>query len=249
MLIATGYNCNNGEEEEHARPREECSVSTLEAAPEERIECETENAHGEATGIDEVAGITVRFKGCNFGGTPATTPGLPAGEIQTNTLKGRLGYINKTNHEVGVLLEPAAAGGLFAKFEILEGILTASVGVGNPTEGSFYESQQPNVTPGVPSGHDGVISTITPISQMSHTFTQDYRTERITIPCTDHTCDSPEDHGFINVPSRFEGGPLEALEWLATHPTLEPVVTSAWGPAAQEITNVDTVEGEAEIKG
>ena len=100
-----------------------------------QVECASEHASGEAVGSDEVANISVRFTGCQFDGAPATTNGLAAGEIQTNTLKGGLGYTNKSHHEVGVLLQPVAPGGLFAEFEVLEGYAIVRVGMGNATAG------------------------------------------------------------------------------------------------------------------
>ena len=112
-------------------------------------ECEGEHASGEATGTDEVTSVSVRFTGCTSFGEPATSAGLAAGEIQVNALKGRLGYINKGAHEVGVLLEPAAAGGLFAEFEALEGNVDVRIGVGNATAGAFYEGAK---TPAYPTG-------------------------------------------------------------------------------------------------
>ena len=48
------------------------------------------------------------------------------------------------------------------------------------------------------------------------------------------------------MPRRFEGGQLEELEVHQDNPELEG---TDWGPASQEITNVNTVEGTAEIKG
>ena len=77
----------------------------------------------------------MRFKGCTFAGDPATTHGLSAGEIQVNALKGRLGYINKVGHEVGVILEPTTAGGAFAEFEVLEGNLMSTLASATPPKG------------------------------------------------------------------------------------------------------------------
>ena len=192
--------------------------------------------------------VSVRFTGCTSFGTPATTPGLPAGEIQTSALKGQLGYINKAKHEVGVLLEPATSGGLFAEFEVLGGFATFHVGVGNATQGAFWEN---NSTPGTPNGDDGVISPIAPIGQMTHTFTQNYRVEEGTFNwnkaegCHQLSEEECEASTWRNVPSSFEGGQLEVLE---TSPTTEGGGWE-WEPSGQEITNVNTVEGEAEIKG
>ena len=197
----------------------------------------------------------MRFAGCTSFGEPATTPGLPAGEIQTAPFKGRLGYINKATHAVGVLLQPATAGGPFAEFEVFEGQKVDHVGAGSAAEGAFYEEAS-----GTPTGNDGVISPITPINQMTHTFTQNYRTETIApyepVSCPiSHTCPHGDENfaeepakDILNIPSHFEGGPVEALEnYLANS---EPGNgTGSWSPAGQEITNVNTVEGEAEIKG
>ena len=174
------------------------------------VECETEHASGEAAGANEVAGISVRFKGCQSFGVPATGFGLPAGEIQVNPLKGKLGYINKAKHEVGVLLEPATPG-LFTAFEIFEGGGEIEVGVGNSTEGSFYENFS---TPGVPSGGDGVISPIAPINQMTPTFTQSYQSSKRpenlleAENCEDILEPVKPYKVQENVPTSFEGGPL-----------------------------------------
>ena len=189
---------------------------------------------------------------------PATTHGLPAGEIQTDTLKGRLGYITKATHEVGVLLEPAMAGGAFAEFEVLGGYEVVRVGVGNAAEGAFYEEAH-----GTPTGNDGIISPITPVNQMTHTFTQSYRAETIEPyeppSCAiSHTCRegnkafNGENNAidFLNVPSHFESGRLAALEDYIEAPNEGPTGSSyAWSPATEEVTNVNTVEGQAEIKG
>ena len=226
------------------------------------IECSAEHATGEAVGSNEITNVSVLFTGCSFQGVPAQTPGLKPGEIQVNTLKGHLGYINKAGHEVGVLLEPAVAGGKFVTFEILAGEALEHVGVGNATEGAFYEE-----TPGSPTGHDGVISPIVPVDQMTRAFTQNYRIEKIQpyepVSCrviyVSHTCPhgskglfAEEDADFVNIPSHFEGGQLEALEVFQDGAEGDgngyEEETSQWDPAGQEITNVNTVEGEAEIK-
>ena len=124
---------------------------------------------------------------------------------------------------------------------MLEGVLTVHVGVGNATEGSFYEE---GGAPGQPNGHDGVISPITPIDQMTHTFTQNYRAEERTFNCTKN-CSEEQIPEFRNVPSKFEGGQLAALETKLAGGG----ETSDWGASSEEITNVNTVEGNAEIKG
>ena len=233
-------------------PRKDCEGEGYERANDASVECATEAATGEAAGTNEVANVSVHFTGCTSFGTPATTPGLAAGEIQTTSLKGRLGYINKATHEVGVLLEPTSVNGRFAEFEVLEGNLLIGVGVGNATEGSFWEGAG---TPGDPSGHDGVISPVTPVDQMTHTFTQNYRIEERRVPCPENC--KPELGGgtempaYLNVPSSFEGGQFQALESYdeSTGKELPVGLSGEWQPSGQEITNVNTVEGQAEIKG
>ncbi len=74
----------------------------------EQIECESESNSGEAVGANELANIHVVFKGCLARGEfDAQNEGANTGEIIVNTLKGKLGYINKGEHKVGVLLEPS----------------------------------------------------------------------------------------------------------------------------------------------
>ncbi len=244
VLNADGYLCRSEEyAQPHALPREQCNEGGFEyGVVGVKVECSSEHATGEATGSNEVVDISVRFKGCTTVGEPATTHGLLAGEIQVNPLKGRLGYINKASHEVGVLLEPVSAGGLFAEFEVLNGEALERVGEGNATEGSFYEET-------ASTGDNGIISPITPVNQMTHTFTQNYRSESISnYPCKAKTCiEGPESRADLNVPSRFEGGQLEELEW--QQQKVGERWLSSWSPASEEITNVNTVEGEAEIKG
>ncbi len=252
ILKMAAYECQQEDGELSVQlPREDCvglgdSHEGYESFSYLATECEGEHASGESTGTDEVTNISVRFTGCTAFGEPATSAGLPAGEIQVNPLKGRLGYINKAAHEVGVLLEPTTAGAEFAAFEIFEGSGEVHVGVGNATAGAFYEGAK---TPGVPTGHDGIISPIVPVDQMTHTFTQKYKAEEREVPCPEN-CQSSH-HGmmdqFQNVPGSFEGGQLEALEGYVSL-TGETGATD-WSSAGQEVENTNTVEGEAEIKG
>ena len=158
-LEAAPYGCQKIHEgflgEEPMTPHEDCmgelGFTGIGVTP--FVECVTEHASGEADGSNEVANVSVLFTGCTFFGDPATTKGLAAGEIRVNTLKGHLGYISAAKHEVGVLLEPATSKGLFAEFEVLNGVNDFRVGEGNATEGAFYEQAH-----GTPTGNDGVIS-------------------------------------------------------------------------------------------
>lgn len=197
------------------------------------ITCETEKASGEAVGTDEIKNVAVRFTGClAFATDPVTSEGLEPGEIETYKLDGRLGYISKSHTpepEVGVLLQPEAPHGLFAKFDFNGAEVV--VGEGNKTEGSFYES----TGPGDPTGNDGIISPIEPVNAMTPTFTQDY------------TRGTGVESKYENIP-QFETGPTYLLEDRQHGPNEE--LTTDWGPASEKITNVNTLEeGEAEIKG
>ena len=218
--------------EQERHPRAECEEYYENGIGE--VECKTENATGEAAGTDEIANVSVRFTGCTaLGVIPVSSAGLEEGEIETSKLKGRLGYINKGAHEVGVLLEPVTKGAQFTSFRIDLGEelpIEFAVGVGNSTEGAFY-------TPEATGGYDGVISPITPVNHMTHTFTQDYRVNVV------------GEERVENVPNKFDevGAHVELLEayeanWLEGY-------SGAWSGAGQELTNVNTLtEGEAEIK-
>jgi len=70
---------------------------------------------GEITGPNEVADVVLKFKGASPAAYGCTSNGLEgeAGELVTNDVIGRLGYLNKTAKTVGLLLE--APGGVIAK--------------------------------------------------------------------------------------------------------------------------------------
>ena len=233
VLSATMYECRVAEEEEAPSgrfPRAECTnegrgSGYLVEVPNLKVECTSEHASGEAVGSDQVANVSVHFNGCLiFGVDPCRTPGAAAEEIRTEPLKGNLGYIEKATTKVGVLLEPVAAKGRFANLECENIEADVSVGVGDSAEGAFY-------TPEATGGYDGIISPITPINMMTPKFTQQY------------TANANRE----NIPSHFEGGHIELLETFLETTTL-PIESTTWSPAGQEITNVNTVEGEAEIK-
>lgn len=218
------------------------------------VECTSEHDSGEASGLNEVKNVNVEFEGCKaLGAFPAETEGsegtpqhkeyIESGggqsvgshpeRITVNVLKGRLGYINKSatpEPEVGILLEPVAAPGLFTRFLIGIVNLETEVGVGNATEGAYYK-------PEATGGNDGLISPVTPINTMTHTFKQVYK------------LNTAPGHEFENVPSHFEGGQFEGLEDAAKYPFEAPAIGSAWSGAGEEIADENTVEGEAEIKG
>lgn len=188
------------------------------------VECKHEEATGEASGKNGVANVHVTFTGCQALGSIPCSNTANAEEIQTTPLKGELGYINKEAHEVGVLLTPVTKKGLFAKFECTIGI-TFEVGIpqGKLQGKAYYEPK---------NGGDAVISPITPVNQMSSSFTQVYSINS----------------NFENTPSKFEGKKLSVLETTAFN-TEKPFIRGLWGAAGEEITNVNTPEEPVEIKG
>ncbi len=221
VLTSTLEQCENKNGEYHRVPRSECvgEIQTLKAA----IECESETNSGETFGTNEVRNVLVTFRGCKlFGSTPCEN-GNVEGEIQVNPLKGALGYINKAEKKVGLVLEPTTKHGLFANFRCYH--LGVAVGVGSAAEGAFYKPEKTG-------GYDGIISPITPVNAMTSSYTQTYTV-------------NPETNE--NIPSHFEGKHLELLETY-NYITTEPTVESLWTSAGEEITNVNTPAEEGEIK-
>jgi hypothetical protein len=190
------------------------------------IECEAENSSGEATKSKNIANVKVVFTGCEYlGFAPCNSAGAASGEIKTEPLKGFLGYISKAKKEVGVVLEPVKKHGSFAKFDCGE-IVDIVVGVGNGTEGAWYE-------PETTGGYDQVISPITPVNTMTSEYTQVYT-----------TANEPP---YGNVPHKLEGKHISALE-STVQPVSVPEQHWDWGAAGEEITNVNTPAEVGEIK-
>jgi hypothetical protein len=222
-----------------------------------KVECATETNTGEAEGKNKIANVHVTFTACNlFGSFVCEQEGKEPGEIETSTLKGKLGWIDKSEKEVGVLLEPAQHHGRFTEFAC--GGIGVVVGVGNKKEGTEYvqgenypegcfgapsakepEGGCPKATPTEEKhgGYDGVISPITPVNQMTSEFTQVYTEE-------------PE-YPHRNLPTHFEGKHIDLLEdyqTLAPSGYEEATHTTGWSSAGEVITNVNTPEEEGEIK-
>lgn len=193
------------------------------------IECEKENATGEASGKANVVNVHVTFKGCKlFGNSPCSSAGSASGEVKTNALKGKLGIINKATKEVGVLLEPVTKHGQFAHLDCGGGETPVTVGVGNTKDGAYY-------LPENKGGNDQIISPITPVNQMTSTFTQVYSTNL--------------EEPIENIPNKFEGkarSTLESYDELFIGETMEG--QTPWSSAGEEITNVNTPEKPGEIK-
>ncbi len=211
----------------HVIPRSQCEGG-VEGGLKVAIECESEHNVGEAVGSNGLKNITVKFRGCKLFGSVPCGNGAVEGEIVVNPLKGTLGYINKADKTVGVLLEPAKKHGEFVRFNCGNpgaGGLTTVVGVGNTKEGAFYSPEKTG-------GYDGIISPITPVDTPTSTYEQVYTV-------------NPETHE--NIPSKFEGKHIELLETY-TFSTEEPSTASLWAASGEEITNKNTAESEGEIK-
>jgi len=228
----------------------------------DKVRCETSHVSGEVVSSDEVANVSLRFAGCTSiafnlpGEVLSTTPGLPLGEIAFGALKGRLGYINRPSHEVGLLLEPVTQPGPIVEYvdakpteSSFEYAKEFVLGAGDVTEGSFWEAMDAG-TPGEPNGHDGVIAAIGPIDSMTGTFEQNYNTEQTERQCTEPACFEPEEETFTNLPRSFEGGRLEALEAYEESVSPPHIAGSDWESADLALQLSDTMAGgPVEIKG
>jgi hypothetical protein len=223
VLVTTLIACVRGDQE--INPSCEKGVEKEARLGPIKVECETENAGGEVSVKGEIKNVVVKFHNCKFGGSSCSN--AAEGEIVVNVLKGKLGYISKAKKEVGIQLNPVAAKGEFAKFTCA-GTITTVVGVGPSKSGT---TTLKCVYPEPHCGGDGIISPVTPVNVMTPTLTQVY------------TVNAAEE----NVPSHFEGKPIELLEDFAYN-NGEPEYLTAWGKSGEEITNVNTGAEEVEIK-
>jgi hypothetical protein len=230
VLTTYGRGCyktvSGGKEEIGRRSRAKCKAEGNSEENEEggtrfgplTIECTSERNTGEIVGSKELKNITVVFHGCKFEGLACSNTSVE-GEIDVNPLKGTLGYINKSEKKAGVLLEPGKKDGTFASFDC-GGLLNTVVGVGNSTEGAFYEPEKTG-------GYDGIISPVTPVNQMTAHSKQVFTINPETAE---------------NLPSKFEGKHIDLLEDYLYNPNEEPEKNSTdWSPAGEEITNENTV--------
>jgi hypothetical protein len=97
-------------------------AGVLETESGTRVECTGQSATGEfkgTTSFKEVKNVVARFTGCTLPllGAQCGTAGSAAGEIVTQKLTGKLGYIAKATKTVGQELKPEVKGGAFVVFE------------------------------------------------------------------------------------------------------------------------------------
>jgi hypothetical protein len=251
VLTARFYTCFGGTYSFQRATRQGCHEgggTGPHAAVYPKIECVAESSSGDAVSKNQVANVHVVFTGCKFSSLPCENTAT-AGEIVVNPLKGKLGWINKSEKKVGVLLEPEAGKhALFVSFECA-GVVFTDVGAGNKKEGAFYV-QGTNYPEGCAGtcelatpteekhgGYDGIISPITPVNEMTSEFEQVYT-------------ENGDKEVPQNIPNRFEGKHIDVLE--AAMELYEEEEESEefylWSPAAEEITNVVEPEEAAEIK-
>jgi hypothetical protein len=153
----------------------------------------------------------------NFG--KCETLGMPCGQFAfgeegrftTNPLKGTLGYIKKTApKEVGIDWTPESG------TEVVKFVCGASMSV---TVGGATEQDGPAYPP--KGGGGGVIATVTgPFNEMTLNVHEVYTANEETAE---------------NMPSRFEGKPLQALEELVTE-TNTANKGSRWSPVGETLS-------------
>lgn len=189
------------------------------------VECAEEHGGAEieptGTGLKKV---TIHFYGCKaLGVLPCSNSSEPE-QITTEPLQATFGYINKAKKEAGVDLNPQIKHGDFALFNC-GGVITTKVGAATTKEFPYYSGK---------GGGDGIISPIAPVDQMGIFETQVY-----TI--------NPETNE--NIPSKFEGKPVQLLE---DYVFSSEGTRSKWAAGGETIVDKDSLgideDEEAEIK-
>jgi hypothetical protein len=147
--------------------------------------------------------------------------------IETNILRGVLGYIKKAApKEVGIDIKPQS-GKEFAKFGCA--VLQIVVGEATGAEGPAYPPT---------GGGDGVIGVATPLDEMTSVLTQAF---------------TANEEKAENIPSKFEGQSIQVLENFFNNATVGGH-GSKWSPAGETVTAHNSCractgeEGVGEIK-
>jgi hypothetical protein len=209
------------------------------------VECATEEDYGHAEAPNKVGNIQVTFKGCKaLGSIPCESfNAKEAGKIVTNELRGKLVYYEThPGKAVGLLLEPKAHHKAFAEFQCST-FLGAHVGVGDKKTGAEYTNSGcygtikncPGTKPEEEShgGYDQIISTITPVNEMTKTYKQVY-TQEPHFP-------------YKNQPECVKG--CKHLSVLEDYLITEQGEQSDWSPAGEVISVENESEEEGEIHG
>lgn len=195
------------------------------------VECESERDAGEMVGVKAVENVVIAFRGCKLFGSIPCSNTANEGEIATNTLKGKLGWITKVPKDVGLYLTPVLKHGNFAAFTCLGG-LEIVIGEGNKRVPHAYHEKDGCAY--ATCGGDSVISSIEPIDQKVTKFTQRYTT-------------GPGDE---NIPEKLlkRAATLDVLESYLAHVPAEPFTESSkWSKASLTLTDVMTTTRSIEI--
>ncbi len=99
--------------------------ATLQEVGKYAVGCESETSTGDYVGTKEATHLFVTFKGCHVPPFVCTSPGHPAGELETKELEGRVVWQNKAKHEAALELYPAKGEEKFIAFSC--GALTVEV--------------------------------------------------------------------------------------------------------------------------
>jgi hypothetical protein len=205
-----------------------CEAGETEEEADISTECTNEHDRGTINAAGSGAeAVNVEFTGCEAIGTQCSNTNT-AGKINTEILKGSLGYIDKAKHEVGLRLEPSKKKGTFATFSC-GGALGITVGA------AFAEKEGPAYPP--KGGGDAILSPIEPVDVMTTGLTQVYS----------------YNEALENLPTHFEGKSNVELEDYEFEPT-DAKLGSRWSRAGQSITVTNRAVAahageEVELKG
>ena len=106
-----------------------------------KLTCTAEHGTGTISTAKTLAGVELRFSGCELGTKKCTTSGRPAGEIETKPLAGQLGWIVKATNKAGLALG-AASSGPFAEYFCGSSLYTLTGGVTVPVKTNKMAASQ-----------------------------------------------------------------------------------------------------------
>jgi hypothetical protein len=161
----------------------------------------------------EITNYKSAFLGCHALGQVCANQAFSGSitGIVTDELRGALGYVKKSApKEVGLEWKPES-GREVAKFSCGTG-MTLVVGAASEKEGPFYSPK---------GGGGGVIGTVSPINEMTENITQ---------------VQTANEETGENIPSNFEGKPLQSLEAYFYDPN-NVQHGSRWSPVGETLTS------------
>lgn len=197
-LQADVVTCEPGE-----HVRQPCAAGETETSESLTVECPNMYEHGTVAsngkGVEDWA---MTFYECHaMGGLiECGNNALEHDRINTELLKGKLGYIDKEQHEVGLTVEPRNKSSNIARFTC-GSVLSLGIGGASAKEGPAYPPK---------GGGDAIVSQLAPVDEM-----------------VGRSSESPLEHKYVlneqlEDPLRLEGKPaheFEAYEFDANEPT------------------------------